>query len=242
MKIKTAVVIAGGLGTRLRPVTLTTPKALIPIHERTLIEHVIMKVLEAGVERVYVSIGYMADKIKAYLSNTMLDFDKVFIVEENPLGTGGWLNLLSDEQKSRDFSEDFIVVNGDNLFDLNWSNLLKVHHENDSVITIGLTSVDNVEDYGVVDLDGNKIKKFVEKPSRSDAPSNFINSGYYVFSPKVFDFVKFSGKFMLESDLFPRVAKEGLLHGYVDDAQWFDTGTKENWREAEENWRVFEKK
>ncbi len=133
--------------------------------------------------------------------------------------------------------EEFLVINGDNLFDLDFSAMRRVHKETDAAITIGLTRVVDVEHYGVVELDGRRIVRFVEKPRREEAPSNLINGGYYLFSPSIFTFLPVEKKFMLEKDLFPVVARAGKLAGYSSDAQWFDTGTFERWERVEQEWR-----
>ncbi len=235
--MKTAVLLAGGLGTRLRPLTYEVPKSLIPVQGKTLVEHVIDKVKEAGVSKIYLSIGYMADKMIEYFRMHDAGVEIDFLVEEEPLGTGGWMHLISSEMRKKDFSEDFIVVNADNLFDLDWREMLSLHEKNSAFVTIALTSVDDVSSYGVVKMDGSMISYFVNKPKQEDAPSNMINSGYYIFSPKVFESVPDVKRFMLEKELFPVLASKGKLFGYHDARQWFDTGTFERWEKVINEWR-----
>ena len=115
--MKTAIILAGGFGMRLRPLTLETPKPLIPVRDKTLAEHNIEKLKEAGVKKIYLSIGYLADKIVDYFKDKDLGVDIEFLIEKEPLGTGGCMHLLTEEQKKEDFNSDFIVINGDNLFD-----------------------------------------------------------------------------------------------------------------------------
>ena len=165
--MKTAVILAGGAGTRLRPLTLEIPKPLIPVKGITLTEQAINKIKEAGIKKIYLSIGYMADKIMDYFDNKSLGIKIEYLLEKEPLGTGGWLKLLTKDQIKTDFNEDFIVINGDNLFDLDWDNMLITHKKNDSIITIALTTVEDVTTSGVVELDGNKIKKW-------DATATFV--------------------------------------------------------------------
>ncbi len=234
--MKTAVILAGGAGTRLRPLTLEIPKPLIPVKGITLTEQAINKIKEAGIKKIYLSIGYMADKIMDYFDNKSLGIKIEYLLEKEPLGTGGWLKLLTKDQIKTDFNEDFIVINGDNLFDLDWDNMLITHKKNDSIITIALTTVEDVTTSGVVELDGNKIKKFVEKPKKEDAPSNYINSGYYIFSSKIFELIPNENKFMLERNIFPKIASLNKLTGYYDDSKWFDTGTFERWENVINNW------
>ncbi len=236
--IKTAIVLAGGLGTRLRPFTLRRPKALIPIRGISLTEHVIEKLKEAGVKTVYLSVGYLAEKIIDYFDHKDVNVYIKYLIEKKPLGTGGCLHLISEEQRKMDFFHDFIVVNGDNLFDLDWDKMHQLHKKKNALITIALTKMDDVTAYGVPKLNGNKILKFVEKPPKEDAPSNYISGGYYIFSRKVLDILPSQEKFMLEHHLFPKIANMKRLYGYKDDGQWFDTGTFEKWENAINNWRV----
>jgi len=224
--IDTAVILAGGLGTRLRPLTYEIPKPLIPIQGITLTEHVINKLKEAGVSKFYLSIGYMAEKIIKHFK----DSDISFIIEKEPLGTGGWLNLIPK------INSNFIVVNGDNLFDLDWNKFISCHDKNNAIVTIALTSIQDVESKGVVEIKNERIIRFIEKPNKKEVSSNLISSGYYIFSPKVFDYVK-SNKFMLEKEIFPKLAVEGRLYGYIDNSKWFDTGTFASWEDVILNWK-----
>lgn len=233
----TAVILAGGLGTRLRPLTLEIPKPLVPVQGKTLTEQVIDKLKEAGVKKIYLSIGYKAKQIQEYFSDKELGVEINYLIEKERLGTGGWLKLLSREQIDQDFSQDFIVVNGDNLFDLDWGKMYADHKKTDALITIALTKVDDVSHYGVVDIEDNWIKGFVEKPKPKDAPSNLISSGYYIFSNKIFEELPVEKKFMLEKDVFPQIAEKGKLLGYPDPGQWFDTGTFERWEEVIKKWK-----
>jgi len=148
------------------------------------------------------------------------------------------MHKISLQQIEDDFSEDFIVVNGDNLFDLDWSEMMKVHSKNKSNVTIALTTVDDVSAYGVAALKGEMIVRFVEKPIASEAPSNFINSGYYIFSPSIFDILPEKEKFSLEKEFFPIIAANKKLFGYKDEvSQWFDTGTFSRWERVINEWK-----
>jgi len=229
--LRKAVVIAGGLGERLRPVTYEIPKPLIPIQGRPLVEHVIeILKLRGGVEEIYMSVGYMWERIKEHLGDGSRFGVRIeYIVEEEPLGTGGWMKLIDP------FEEDFIALNGDNLFDLDFQAMYEFHRSRDAVATIALTRVDDPSEYGVVVTEGDRIARFLEKtPS---PPTNTINSGYYIFSPRVFSYLPEKRRFMLERDLFPRLAEEGVLYGFVHEGLWFDTGTFDRWEAAIKKWR-----
>ena len=222
-----AVILAGGLGTRLRPLTYEIPKPLIPVHGKTLTEHVFDILKKWGVNEVYLSISYMPDKIKQYFGDgSKFRLNIKYVVEKEPMGTAGPLILLDK------FDSTFIMVNGDNLFNLNFKKMIEIHKKNKAVATIALTSVDDPSHYGVARVNGDKIIEFVEKPKKEEAPSKLINSGYYILEPEVFDIVKGKDFAMLERDVFPLLAKQGKLFGYVDKGQWFDIGTFERWEQV----------
>ncbi|MBI4738035.1 nucleotidyltransferase family protein [Candidatus Woesearchaeota archaeon] len=216
--LQCAVILAGGLGTRLYPVTLEIPKPLIPVQGRTLTEHILDLLKEAGVRRVYLSIGYRAKQVMDYFGDgSRFGVDMRYIVEDTPLGTGGWMNMIDCAHPDLE------------------------HCSNAALITIALSEVDDPSAFGVARLEGNRIVEFVEKPPRELAPSRFISSGYYIFSPEVFSMIPSlippAGSFMLEKQVFPNVAKQGRLFGYPSRAQWFDTGTFERWEKVIKEWR-----
>ena len=231
--MEVAVLISGGLGTRLRPVTYEIPKPLIPVQGRTLTEQILDVLKEGGIKKVYMSIGYMAPKIMDYFKNGgRFGVQMGYIVEKEELGTGGRMKLIDSVPDA-----DFVVLNGDNLLDVDLKDMLDFHQRNQSLITIALTEVEDVSSRGVVRLEGDRIAEFVEKPRPEEAPSNLINSGYYIFNPDVFDILPGGKKFMLENHVFPRAAKLGRLYGYRTTGQWFDTGTLERWQEVIFKWR-----
>lgn len=231
--MKTAVILAGGLGTRLYPLTMEVPKPLIPVQGKTLTEHVIQIFKEHGIEHVILSVGYKADMIKKHFGDGSEYGIKItYIVEKERLGTGGWMHLVEEPPE-----EDFIVVNGDNLFDLDFRKMLQQHKEDGNIVTIALHEVEDTSAYGVADLDGRKIKRFVEKPKPEEAPSKKINSGYYIFSPEAFKYIPEKKAFMFETDFFPILAEQGKLGGFSYSAQWFDTGTFDRWERVIKEWR-----
>lgn len=231
-----AIILAGGKGTRLQPLTLTTPKPLISVGNKTLIEQVFNIASRLGIKEFYISVSYLADKIMDYFGDGS-DFGlKInYLIEESPMGTAGALILL--KRQGEIFKEDFLTVNADNLFDLDAASWFDFHKENKSAATIALTEVEDPSQFGVADLDSHLIKEFVEKPKKEEAPSRFINSGYYLLSPEVFDYVDEQTDFlMFEKDIFPKLAKEKKLSGFKDEGLWFDTGTWERYEEVKSNW------
>ena len=228
-----AVIISGGLGTRLKPLTDTVPKGLVEVQGRPLLEHVLDLLKEAGVDDVILSVGYLGDRIKEHFRDGEGHGVRIRYVEEDkPLGTGGWLHKAKEM-----LSGDFFVVNGDNLFALDLHEMLRSHQEKGATATIGLTKVEDPSSFGIAAMDGDRIARFVEKPSKEEAPSDLANGGYYVFNERIFDMIPSRERFMLEQDVFPALAEEGRLYGFPSDAQWFDTGTFERLEEVESFWR-----
>jgi len=227
-----AVILAGGFGERLRPLTDTTPKAMVDVQGRTLTEHVFDILKRAGITEVYLSIGYMADKIRAYYGDGKKFGMKIhYLVEKERLGTGGWMRLIEMPD------EDMFVINGDNLFDIDLREVYNFHKKMKADATIALTKVDDVRHYGIVELKGDRILRWVEKPKPEEAPSNYANSGYYLFSPRVFDFIpEGRNKFMLEYDVMPVLAQKGRVYGFQSEAQWFDTRSVEMLKRINEEW------
>ncbi len=226
-----AVILAGGLGTRLIPVTLEIPKPLIPVQGRSLTEHTLDVLKKAGIKEATLAVGYKAEQIMDYFKNKDVGVKLSYIVEKGLVGTGGWMKM-TDRIK-----DDFIVVNGDNLFAIDFNELLKFHKKHNAMITIALKHVEDTSRYGVVKLEGDKIIEFVEKPKKEEAPSHYINSGYYIFNEEIFDNLPDKKSFMLEKDVFPAIAKMGRLYGYKSDALWFDTGTFESWERVIKEWK-----
>lgn len=225
-----AVILAGGKGTRLKPLTLTIPKSLIKIHGRTITEHLFDLLKKHGIEDVIISVGYLKEKIKDYFGDGS-DYDiKIAYVEENePLGTAGPLRLAKNL-----LTETFVCSNGDELKKIDIKKMLEEHKKNNALVTIALTKVEDPSQYGVARMENNRIAEFIEKPKK-EVPSNLINAGFYMIEPSVIDMIGI-GKVMLEKDIFPGLASEKKLFGFVFDGQWYDTGNIERYEKAKREW------
>ncbi len=230
-----ALILAGGKGTRLRPLTYKVPKGLIEVQGKTLTEWLFELFKKYGIRDVILSTGYLADKIRDYFTDGSKFGMNVDYVEENPdkpLGTAGPLWLAKDMLK-----DSFIVSNGDELKCINIPRMFRLHKRKKALVTIALTSVNDPSQYGVARLDGSRIVEFVEKPKKSEAPSNFINSGFYIIEPEVIEMIP-KGKFcMLEKEIFPKLAREGRLRGFPFSGQWFDTGSMDRLERARKLWK-----
>ncbi len=229
---KTAVILAGGIGTRLQPITFEVPKPLLTVHDKTLLEHLFDLFKKYGIKDIVISIGYKGDKIKSSISNGRKFGVNVNYVEETKaLGTAGPLKMAKHL-----LNDTFIVTNADELKDLDLMDMYMFHKENKGAATIALATVDDPSAYGVARLQGNKILEFVEKPKRENAPSNLINAGIYILEPEVLDYIP-DGYAMLEKDVFPRLAREGKLFGYPFSGQWYNTGTLDLYEQAIKEWK-----
>ncbi len=221
------VVLAGGVGSRLRPWTNSIPKPLLPVLDQTLLEHVVGSLPVDMVDEVVVAGGYKIDQIKAYFDGSDTPFDVRIVPEDEPLGTGGALGNCRDV-----VSGTFACFNGDIVSSLDASSLLNQHRRNRSVGTLGLWEVEDPTRFGIVGLDeSGYITRFKEKPKPEEVFSNLINAGSYIFNDDVFDWMP-QGRHSIERDVFPKLAEAGLLSGVPFDGYFIDAGTPEAWNQA----------
>ncbi|MDX9893318.1 MAG: NDP-sugar synthase [Patescibacteria group bacterium] len=231
-----AIILAGGQGTRLRPLTYKIPKALIPIQGKTLTEQVFDIYQKAGVTDIYLSVAYLAQQMQDYFGDgSKFGFNISYLKEPEPMGTAGPLLLLRQQGKIP--TSDFFMSNGDNLFALDLNEMIRQHQKTGAIATIALTKVSDPTRFGIARLEDSRISEFIEKPTVQEAPSLYASSGYYLLSPAVFDYLPAKNFVMVEKDLWPVLAKAGKLFGYCSDAQWFDTGTPESYEQVEREWR-----
>lgn len=219
-----AVVLVGGFGTRLRPLTLTTPKQMLPIVDRPMIERVVGTLAEHGVTQAVLSLGYRPDAfVDAYPDGQCAGVELHYAVEPEPLDTAGAVRFAA---RSAGIDETFVVVNGDVLTDLDVSGLWKLHHERGAEGTIALTPVDDPSRYGVVATgDDGRVSAFIEKPPPGTAPTNWINAGTYVLEPSVVDRIDDGRKASIERETFPSMVEDGSLFAVGSEAYWVDAGT-----------------
>ena len=225
-----AVLLVGGRGTRLRPLTDKIPKALLKVQGKTITEHLFDLIKKYGIRDVVLCVGYLKDKIKEYFGDGSRFGVNITYVEENePLGTAGPLKFAKKYLK-----DSFIVSNGDELKNINIPRMFRLHKRKNALATIALTTVDDPSHYGVAKLDGSRIVEFIEKPI--NPPSNLINAGFYILEPEVIDLIP-DGFSMLEKDVFPQLSKLGRLRGFPFAGQWFDIGNIERYKIAEKKWQ-----
>jgi mannose-1-phosphate guanylyltransferase len=219
-----AVVLVGGQGTRLRPLTLTTPKQMLPVAGRPMIERVLAHLADHGVDEVVLSLGYRPDAFKqAYQDGFCAGVKLCYAVEPEPRDTAGGIAFAA---RYAGIDETFLVQNGDVLTTMDISELVGFHRDRGGAATISLTPVDDPSRYGVVATDeSGLVTAFVEKPPAGEAPSNRINAGTYVLEPGVLDLIADDRPVSIERDIFPALVVAGSLYALASDADWVDAGT-----------------
>ena len=236
-----AVVMAGGEGTRLRPLTSNQPKPMVPVVGKPCMEHILELLREHGMSDVIVTVAFLPQAIRSYFGQgESLGMQIGYSVEESPLGTAGSVRLAA-----RQLDETFLVISGDALCDVDLSKLVAFHKEKGAAVTIGLKSVDNPLEFGIVvtDEDG-RIERFLEKPSWGQVFSDTINTGIYVLEPEVLKHVPTDRPYDFSKELFPYLLEMGRpMYGYVMDGYWQDIGNLDQFRTAnfdalEENVRL----
>lgn len=221
------VVLAGGVGSRLRPWTNEVPKPLLPMLDATLLERVVEGVPDGLVDEVVVAGGYKVNQIKDYFRSADVEFDVRVVPEDEPLGTGGALGNCRDVVSGR-----FACFNGDIVSSLNVDEMLQQHSNMDVKGTLALWEVDDPTRFGIVGLDeARKVTQFKEKPKPEEVFSNLINAGSYILEEEVFDIMP-REKHSLERDIFPVLAKEGSLAGFPFEGYFIDAGTPVSWHEG----------
>src|SRR6266498_2333641 len=210
-----AVVMAGGEGTRLRPLTSNQPKPMVPIVGKPCMEHILELLKAHGMEDVLVTVAFLPQSIRSYFGDgETLGMQIGYSVEESPLGTAGSVRLASDK-----LDDTFLVISGDALCDVDLSSLIAFHREREAAVTIGLKSVDNPLEFGIVVTDEEgRIERFLEKPSWGQVFSDTINTGIYVLEPEVLKHVPTDRPYDFSKELFPLLLEMGRpLYGYVFD-------------------------
>jgi len=215
-----AIILAGGFGTRLRPLTYTRAKSLLPIMNRPMITY-LLDMLPKEVDTVVLAVNYRKKQIEEYFSS--YDCGKEIIVndEPTPLGTGGAVKFAQQH-----ITDSFFVLNSDIICSLQLEEMISFHEKHRSRSTISLWPVENVSEFGVVDVkdDGNIIR-FVEKPRPQDAPSNLINAGAYLLEPFVLDYIEPGKLISMEKEIFPQIIKDTKrFYGYQFKGYWMDIG------------------
>jgi mannose-1-phosphate guanylyltransferase/phosphomannomutase len=225
-----AVVMAGGEGTRLRPLTSNQPKPMVPIVGKPCMEHIVELLRGDGMTDIIVTVAFLPQAIRSYFGDgETLGVQIEYSVEESPLGTAGSVRLASGK-----LEDTFVVISGDALTDVNLLELVEFHRKREAAVTIGLKSVENPLEFGIVVTDDDgRIERFLEKPSWGQVFSDTINTGIYVLEPEVLRHVPTDRPYDFSKELFPLLLEMGRpLYGYVFDEYWQDIGNLDQFRQA----------
>jgi mannose-1-phosphate guanylyltransferase len=223
-----ALILAGGEGTRLRPLTTTYPKPVVPLVDRPFIGFMLDWLRGHGVDDVVMSCGHMAEGVRAVLGDgSRFGVRLRFVEEPRPLGTGGALKFAESL-----LDERFLMLNGDVLTDMDLTAQIAQHEAVGATATLALTPVENPSAYGLVRLEpDNAVREFVEKPSADQIDTNNISAGAYVLERSVLDLLAPDEPASIERDVFPRLVGDGL-YGYVGEGYWLDIGTPARYLQA----------
>ena len=223
-----AVVMAGGEGTRLRPMTANQPKPLLPVVNKPIMEHVLRLLRRHGFNETVVTVQFLASMVRNYFGDGE-DFDMSlqYATEETPLGTAGSVKNAQDALRD----EPFLVISGDALTDIDLSELVKFHKDNGALVTVGLTRVPDPLEFGIIIVDDDgRIQRFLEKPTWGQVFSDTVNTGIYVMEPEVLSEFSAGEQADWSGDIFPRLLERGApLYGWIADGYWEDVGTHESY-------------
>lgn len=220
-----ALILAGGFGTRLRPLSCTRPKLMFPIACKPLLEWTLEKLENCGVVEVILAVNYMADVFEKSFGSSRRGMKISYSREKKPLGTGGPLKEAEEHLIEGGSGEPFFVLNGDILSSIDYTSVYQSHLNFGAEVTIALHHVKDPSRYGVVEMDSyGQILHFVEKPPLGSEPSNLINAGVYVVNPSVLEYIPKGERISIERQIFPKLAESGVLYGYTFDDMWIDIG------------------
>jgi mannose-1-phosphate guanylyltransferase/phosphomannomutase len=235
-----AIIIAGGLGTRLRPLTYNTPKPIVPVANRPFVLHQIELLRQHGIDTVILNLHYLSDNIKKILADEKkLGVKICYSIEERPLGTAGAV------KNAEEFFDEgpMVVFNGDTLTDINISQIIDFHKKKKARVTLTLTRVEDPTAYGLILTNAEgKVTHFIEKPSweqistySAEGPADTINAGIYILDPKIFRNVPKGVAYSFERQLFPSLLEMGEpIYGFVSDRYWMDIGNPSQYRQVHE--------
>jgi mannose-1-phosphate guanylyltransferase len=224
-----AVILAGGFATRLRPLSCTRPKILFPIANKPLLQWTFERLVKSNVQDVIMAVSYRTEILFKQYRIPRCGLHIIYSRDplRKPLGTGG---PIKRAEKLIGHEEPFLVLNEDVFAQMDYAEIIKAHEKHDAVATIALHEVKNPSRYGVAELGkNNSIKRFVEKPKSGTAPTNLINAGVYVLSPRIFKYIPEGRAVSIEREVFPTLAKESLLFGHVFGGLWTDIGKPEDY-------------
>lgn len=228
------VILTGGEGMKMRPLTYEIPKALLPLHDKPILQHTIEFLAKNGFRDIVISVGYLGNKIKEYFKDGISFGIKITYIEQKDRenGTAQPLTAL----RGIIGESPFVLWYGDVLAKVDLIDMLNFHRSGKSLVTMGVTAVEKSSDWGVVGLKGTKVVDFTERPEKITNTSHLINTGIYIMEPEILNYIQDNSK-SLEVDIFPKLAREGSVSGYSLYGQWFDVGSLANYEIAVKEWK-----
>ena len=230
-----AILLVGGFGTRLRPLTVTTPKQMLPVLHRPMIEHVVSGLRRHGVDRAVLALGYHHDAFRAaYPGGRCAGVELCCVVESEPLDTAGAIRFAYTESGMDAAGGTFLVANGDVITDLDVGEMLRLHRSAGAEATIHLMEVEDPSRYGVVVAEaGGRVSAFLEKPRQQPPPSRWINAGTYLMEPSVVGRIEGGRRVSVEREVFPAMVEAGELWALRRNTYWVDAGTPQTYLQAQ---------
>ncbi|UTB34095.1 MAG: NDP-sugar synthase [Methanobacterium sp. ERen5] len=223
--------MAGGQGTRLRPLTFIRPKPMIPLVNKPIMEHIMERLKQYHFKDLILTLNYLSSDIMSYFKDgSNKDLNITYSVEKSPLGTAG-----SVKKAEKYLDETFMVLSGDVVSDINFSEVLKFHKDKGALATLVVTTVKDPSHFGIAEFDDDmKITKYLEKPAPQEAFSNMANTGTYILEPEIFEYFDgLSGEVDFSRDIFPQLISEDAgIYGYIFDGYWNDVGRPETYLNA----------
>ena len=230
-----AIILVGGEGTRLRPLTYLTVKAMVPVLNKPFIQHTINYLKSHDINEIILAMGYKPDSIKNYFGESgNTDTTLKYSIEQFPLGTAG---AVKNAENLIDNDDAFFVFNGDIFTNLDLTDMLHFHKKNSAKVTIALTPIDDPSQFGVVEINEKKqVTQFVEKPKKQNATTNLINAGTYILEPEILKYIPKDNHFMFEHNVFPQlIADDQPVYGYYSSAYWIDMGNPEKYMQLNQD-------
>lgn len=222
-----AVILVGGEGTRLRPLTYHTPKSMVPVLNVPFLEHVLLNLRDHHITEIILAQHHLPDSMKEYFGDgSKFGVSLLYVMEDSPRGSAGAV-----KNAERYLKETFLVLNGDIFHNRNFTDMLAFHKSKHAKVTLDLAPVEDPTVYGMVETDEQgKVKRFLEKPSRDEITTNLINAGTWVIDPKVLKTIPPDIKCSFEKEIFPRMLEDGdSIFAYPSYRYWMDTGTPEKY-------------
>lgn len=232
--LKEALILAGGLGTRLQSVVSDVPKPMAQVAGKPFVEYILQYLQEFGVERIVFSIGYKAEAFQKYFGKNYQEIEIEYVIEKEPLGTGGALKFALEHC----INSEILVLNGDTFFNIELDDLWIFHQLHQSDFTMALREVENAARYGTVKLNENgKITGFIEKTGNNE--KGIINAGIYILNKSIFNSYPLTEKFSLEKDFLEKYLTNLNLFGCICEGYFIDIGIPEDYKKAQDDFKTF---